>query len=161
MGQAGLTMAQGSTAPAPPAAKSHVMEVLGLTQDRDSGTPVVILRAKDDKRELMMFIGPLEAQAIAIPLQGLKPPRPLTHDLMTDVLRQLNATLLRVVIVDLRDGIYFAKLHLRAQGRDIEVDSRPSDAIALALRQNVPILAEDRVLQRAPRLPTSGPRLDL
>ncbi len=145
-------------APAPPAApssKTHVMEVMGLAADSASGQPVVILRAKDDKRELTMFIGPFEAQGIALPLQGQTLPRPYTHDLMVALLRQLNATLVKVVITDLRDNTYFATLHLRFQGRDMELDSRPSDAVALALRVNAPILADERVFQRRP--PAPGP----
>ncbi len=139
-------LAQAPAPPSAPAGKTYVMEVMGLAADQASGQPVVILRAKEDKRELKMYIGPFEAQGIALPLQGLKPPRPFTHDLMSDILRQLNATLVKVVITDLRDKTYYARLHLRSQGRDIEVDSRPSDAIALALREKVPILADERVL---------------
>ena len=153
-------LVQAPSPPAAPAGTTHVMEVMGLMADQATGQPVVILRTKDDKRELMMFIGPFEAQGIALPLQGLKPPRPYTHDLMGDLLRQFNASLLRVVITDLRDNTYFARLHLRWQGREIELDSRPSDAIALALREKVPILAEERVLRQAPP-PSSPPRQNL
>lgn len=141
-----------SQAPPPPAAgpasKVHVMEVMGLAADPASGQPVVILRTQDDKRELTMFIGPFEAQGIALPLQGQQLPRPYTHDLIVALLRQLNATLVKVVITDLRDNTYFATLYLRAPGRELEVDSRPSDALALALRVNAPILADERVFQR-------------
>jgi hypothetical protein len=152
--------AQAPATPTPSPGTTHAMEVMGLMADQATGQPVVILRTKDDKRELMMFIGPFEAQGIALPLQGVKPPRPYTHDLMGDLLRQFNASLLRVVITDLRENTYFARLHLQWQGREIELDSRPSDAIALALREKAPILAEERVLRQTPP-PASPPRQNL
>lgn len=127
------------------------MEVMGVGVDRPSGQPVVILRSREDRRELVMFIGPFEAQGIALPLQGQRPPRPYTHDLIAALLRQLNATLVKVVIGDLRDNTYFATITVRSQGREIELDSRPSDAIAIALRENVPILAEERVFHTSPQ----------
>ena len=140
--------AQAPTPPAGPPGKTYVMEVMGLARDQASGQPMVILRAKDDRRELSMFIDDAQAAGIALPLQGRQLPRPYTHDLMLTMLRALNATLVQVVITDLRDNTYFAALHLRVQGRDLELDSRPSDALALALRANAPILAEERVFQR-------------
>ena len=93
-----------------------------------------------------MFIGPFEAQSISIPLQRLRPPRPLTHDLMLSLLTRLNTTLTRVVITELKDNAYLANIYLKGAGGEIAVDSRPSDAIALALRAHVPILADERVL---------------
>jgi hypothetical protein len=132
------------------------MEVLIVAEDVDSGQPVVLLRSMDDRRQLPMFIGPSEAQGIAIQLGGLKPPRPLTHDLIGSILRHLNATVEKVVITDLRGGTYFATLYLRSGEREIAVDSRPSDAIAVALRNNAPILADERLLRRA--APGPAPR---
>lgn len=135
---------------APPAgAKTHRMEVLGVAADPATGQPMVILRSLEDRRELTMFIGPFEAQGIAFPLQGVRLPRPYTHDLIGAILRRLDTQVEKVVITDLRDNTYFATLTLRSQGRAIELDSRPSDAIAIALREKVPILAEERVLQAA------------
>ncbi len=151
---AASTAASQGIPPAGPAGKTYTMEVMGLAADPASNQPVVILRAREDRRELSMFIGPFEAQAIALPLQGQQLPRPYTHDLIVAMLRQVNAMLVKVVITDLRDNTYFATLHLRSQGRDIELDSRPSDAIALALRLNAPILADERVF-RSPA-PVSG-----
>ena len=145
-----------SQAPPPTAglgANTHVMEVMGVAADPASGQPVVMLRTVEDKRELTMFIGPFEAQGIALPLQGQKLPRPYTHDLIVALLQQMDATLVKVVITDLRDNTYLATLHLRAHGRDIELDSRPSDALAIALRVNAPILADERVLPRPARAP--------
>ncbi len=142
-----------SSGAASPAAESPLreMEVMGVQADPQSGAPVVFLRSKQDKRELVMFIGESEARAIALPLERIKPPRPLTHDLMLDALHQLKARVTRAVIADLRDGTYIASLVLGVEGKEISVDSRPSDAIALALRENAPILAAEAAFARAPQ----------
>ena len=133
-------------------------EVTGVVIDPGSRQPVVLLQGKRDKRGLAMTIGHFEANGIAIPLQGVHPPRPLTHDLMLNLLGDLKVSLRRIVITDLRDDVYYAQLHLDAQGGALQVDSRPSDAIALALRAKVPILVEDRVFEKAERLtPKAGP----
>ena len=133
-------------------------EVTGVVIDPTSRQPVVILQGKRDKRGLAMTIGHFEANGIAIPLQGVQPPRPLTHDLMLNLLGDLKASLRRIVITDLKDDVYYAQLHLDVQGSALQVDSRPSDAIALALRAKVPILIEDRVFEKAERLsPKVGP----
>jgi len=136
----------------------YEMEVMGVAADPASGAPVVYLRGKQDKRELYMFIGPFEAQGIILPLQGMQPPRPYTHDLMLGAMHRLQATVKRVVITEMRDNTYFANLILDVQGKEIVLDSRPSDAIALALRENAPILAAEKAFVRAPRAgrPESG-----
>jgi len=133
----------------PAAAATYEMEVLGVQADPQSGTIMLLLRTKQGKRELSMFIGPVEANAIAIPLQGLRPPRPLTHDLLIEVIHRLNATVKRVVITQMRENTYYASLVLEAQGQELVLDSRPSDAIALAVRANVPIFADESVLDKA------------
>ncbi len=137
------------------------MEVMGVQADPQSGAPMVFLRGKQDKRELAMFIGPFEAQAIALPLQGVRPPRPYTHDLMLEALHRLKAKVKRVVITGLRDNTYFADLVLDVQGQDMRLDSRPSDAIALALREDAPILAAEAVFARSPQpsAPDTGERV--
>lgn len=138
----------------------YEMEVMGVQADPQSGAPMVFLRGKQDKRELGMFIGPFEAQAIALSLQGIRPPRPYTHDLMLDALHRLKAKVKRVVITSLRDNTYFADLILDVQGQDMRLDSRPSDAIALALREDAPILAVEAVFARSPQstVPEGGER---
>jgi bifunctional DNase/RNase len=141
-------IAWGAETPAPGGAV-YEMEVMGVQADPQSGAPMVFLRAKQDKRELAMFIGPFEAQAIALPLQGIRPPRPYTHDLMLDALHRLKAKVKRVVITGLRDNTYFADLVLDVQGQDMRLDSRPSDAIALALREDAPILAMEAAFARS------------
>jgi bifunctional DNase/RNase len=131
--------------------KLYEMEVLGVQSDPASGTPLVFLRGKQDRRELSMFIGPFEAQGILLPLQRMRPPRPYTHDLMLETIHRLKATVRRVVITEIRDNTYFANLVLDVQGQELILDSRPSDAIALALRENVPILAAEAAFRRPPR----------
>ncbi len=145
------------SAESPPAgATTHEMEVLGVQADPQSGTPMLLLRTKQGKREFSMFIGPVEANAIVIPLQGIRPPRPLTHDLLIEVIHRLKAKVKRAVITERREGTYYASLVLEAQGQELVLDSRPSDAIALALRENVPILAAEPVLAQAPQPPAEG-----
>jgi len=134
----------------------YEMEVMGVQADPQSGAPMVFLRGKQDKRELAMFIGPFEAQAIALPLQGIRPPRPYTHDLMLEALHRLRAKVKRVVISGLRENTYFASLVLDVQGQEMLLDSRPSDAIALALREDAPILAAEAAFVRPPRSGTPG-----
>jgi bifunctional DNase/RNase len=138
----------------------YEMEVMGVQADPQSGAPMVFLRGKQDKRELGMFIGPLEAQAIAIPLQGIRPPRPYTHDLMLAALHRLKAKVKRVVITELRNNTYFAEIALDVQGQEMLLDSRPSDALALALREDAPILAAEAAFARSPQsaAPDSGER---
>jgi uncharacterized protein len=138
----------------------YEMEVMGVQADPQSGAPMVFLRGKQDKRELGMFIGPFEAQAIAMPLQGVRPPRPHTHDLMLAALHRLKAKVKRVVITGLRDNTYFADLVLDVQGQELLLDSRPSDALALALREDAPIFAAEAAFARSPQsaAPDSGER---
>src|SRR5262245_19517103 len=139
-----------------PSAGPQEAQVTGVVLDPTTRTPVVLLEGKRDRRPLAMAIGPFEANGIAIALQGVTPPRPLTHDLFLNVLGDLRATLKRIVVTDLRDDVYYAQLHLETAGTQLTIDSRPSDAIALALRARVPILVEDRVFEKADRLLPKG-----
>jgi bifunctional DNase/RNase len=123
-------------------------EVLGVVIDQRTAQPLVILQGKRDKRNLAMVIGHAEANGIALPLQGVTPPRPLTHDLFLTLFGRLKVTLSRVVITDLRDDIYYATLYLNIAGAEMALDSRPSDAIALAIRAKAPVLVEDRVFDK-------------
>jgi len=135
----------------------HEMEVLGVATDQESGQPTILLRGKQGKQELTLFIGPFEAQSIAVPLQQMKPPRPLTHDLALSFLSTFHSRLRRVIISDLRDNTYYATLYLEADGKELTLDSRPSDAIALALRAGVPIYANDKALVGGAR-PSNKPQ---
>jgi hypothetical protein len=135
--------------PAPAPGGLQEVEVSGAAVDRGSGQPLLVLQSKRDKRQVVLAIGHLEFERIAIPLQGVTPPRPLTHDLILNLLAEVKASLKRIVITDLRNDVYYAVLHLEVGGAALKVDSRPSDAIALALRAKVPILVEDRVFEKA------------
>jgi bifunctional DNase/RNase len=110
---------------------------------------VVILKEKAAERYLPIWIGPAEADAIAVKLQGATVPRPLSHDLLHSVIGALGATLNSIVINDLKSDTFYAKIILNVDGRQMEVDSRPSDAIALAVRAEVPIYVEEAVLDKA------------
>jgi bifunctional DNase/RNase len=110
---------------------------------------VVILKATKQERYLFIWIAHAEAYAIAVELQGTTSPRPLTHDLLKNVIGELGAKLVSIVISDLIDEIFYARLILDVDGRHVEIDSRPSDAIALAVRAKTPIYVEESVLERA------------
>ncbi|MGC8719664.1 MAG: bifunctional nuclease family protein [Thermodesulforhabdaceae bacterium] len=120
-----------------------------LVVDTQSNTPVVILREKGGTRMLPIWIGLMEATAIAMELEDVRFPRPMTHDLMKNLLEHLNVTVDRVEVCDLRDNTYYALIHLRSGDRKSAVDARPSDAIALALRTKSPIYVADKVLKKS------------
>jgi len=110
---------------------------------------VVILKEKASDRYLPIWIGPAEADAIAVKLQGVSVPRPLTHDLLNSVIETLEATVNSILVNDLKNDTFFAKIMLDFDGKQVEVDSRPSDALALAVRTGVPIFADETVLDKA------------
>ena len=114
---------------------------------------VVILKATKQERYLFIWIAYAEAYAIAVELQGTTSPRPLTHDLLKNVIEELNANIESIVISDLIDDIYYARIVLDVEGRHVEIDSRPSDAIALAVRAKTPIYVEESVLERTGVVP--------
>ncbi len=110
---------------------------------------VVILKEKTARRYLPIWIGPAEADAIAVKLQGVTVPRPLTHDLLSSVIDSLGASIDSIVVSDLKSDTFYARIKLNVDGEQIEVDSRPSDALALAVRTDAPIFAEEAVLDKA------------
>ncbi len=110
---------------------------------------VVMLKEKIAERYLPIWIGPAEADAIAVKLQGVTVPRPLTHDLLRTVINTLGATINSIIVSDLKNDTFYAKVVLDVDGGQMEVDSRPSDALALAVRAEVPIYAEETVLDKA------------
>ena len=110
---------------------------------------VVILKEKMAERYLPIWIGPSEADAIAVKLQGVNVPRPLTHDLLHSVIDTLGATINSIIVSDLKNDTFYAKILLNVDGGQMEIDSRPSDALALAVRAEVPIYAEEAVLDKA------------
>ena len=139
---------KGEVAP-PRATGPQEAEVVGVVLDQRTQQPSVILQGKRDKRHLAMVIGLAEANGIAIPLQGVIPPRPLTHDLFLTLFGRLKVSLNRVVITDLKDNVYYAIVYLTVGGSEMTLDSRPSDAIALAIRAKAPILVEERVFDKS------------
>jgi bifunctional DNase/RNase len=126
------------------------MELVAVRIELPGNTPVVLLRElAEERRILPIFIGQPEATAIAFAIDGVVTPRPMTHDLMKDLLDELGATVERIVITELSEGTFFAEIHLSVGGAAHQVSSRPSDAIALALRAGCPIFAEEAVLSEA------------
>jgi bifunctional DNase/RNase len=127
------------------------MEIQGLMMDPDSRTPVIVLKEIDGEAILPIWIGAFEANAIAMSLEGIEPPRPMTHDLLSELLKATGAKVEKVVVSDLSDGTFFASIHLSpaAGGEGLSVDARPSDAIALALRAKAPIFVFDWVIEAA------------
>ena len=133
------------------------MELLGVRLEIPANAPVVLLReTTGDKRVLPIYIGPEEAKAIAMALEGVVPPRPLTHDLLRDVVTALGAELRKVTVTDLRDRTFYAELDLVVGDRSIVVSARPSDAIALAVRVDAPLFASEEVLADAGTPSTEG-----
>jgi hypothetical protein len=130
-----------------------LMIVGGLTLDPSTKMPIVVLKDPDNKLNLPIWIGPLEAASMATELEGIRPQRPMTHDLIRNVLGDLGATVEAVEVTELRENTYFARILVRTRdGRDMEVDSRPSDAIALALRTKSPIYVAKKVLEMSSEL---------
>jgi bifunctional DNase/RNase len=126
------------------------VELLGVRLEPPANTPIVLLRESDGRhRVLPIFIGGPEAAAIAYAVEGVVPPRPLTHDLLRTVIEELGASLEKVVVNDMREHTYYAELHLVVGGLPHTVSSRPSDAIALALRTGSPIFVEDAVMDES------------
>lgn len=125
------------------------VEIKGLMLDPSSNVPIVILRDIESQLFLPIWIGLSEANAIASRIEGVEPPRPMTHDLLRTAIENLGGKLSKVVISDLRDSTFFAMLHLSQGERSLEIDARPSDAIALALRAEAPIFVLRTVLDKA------------
>jgi bifunctional DNase/RNase len=125
------------------------MTVKGLTLDPLTNMPIVILKDMDDKRVLPIWIGLFEANAIALELEKIPTPRPMTHDLIRDIISGLDAAVSKIVVNDLKNNTFYAVIHLSLNGSNIVIDSRPSDAIALALRIGAPIYVSTEVVNKA------------
>ena len=128
------------------------MKVKGLALEPLSNMPVLILRDEEDKRSLQIWVGIFEANAIALELEKVAPPRPMTHDLIKNILEAIDARVLKVVVTDLKENTFFAVIHLQVGETEYTVDSRPSDAIALALRVAAPIYVDEEVVRKAKSL---------
>ncbi len=122
------------------------MVIYGVSFDMVGKQPIVLLKTVDSNKFLPIWIGHPEAAAILMKLQGASPPRPMTHDLLSDVLGELEASCSRVAVTELRENTFYASITLAINGREVEIDSRPSDALALAVRANAPIFAAEDVI---------------
>ena len=125
------------------------MQIYGVSFDMVGKQPIVLLKTSEGNRFLPIWIGHPEAAAILMKLQGASTPRPMTHDLLTDLLEQLDAKCERVSVTELRDNTFYASITISVNGSDIEIDSRPSDAIALAVRCQAPIFAAEEVIEES------------
>jgi len=125
------------------------MNLVGVRVELPTNQPIVLLREKEGERFLPIWIGAMEATAIAFALQGIVTARPMTHDLMKNLLEEIGVNIDRIVITELRDGTFYAVIQMQQNGSTFEVSSRPSDAIALAVRVNVPVFANEEVLTEA------------
>ncbi len=125
------------------------MVIYGVSFDLVGKQPIVLLKTADGNKFLPIWIGHPEAAAILMKLQGATTPRPMTHDLVTEILGQLEATVVRIAVTELRDNTFYAQITVQMNGTEIEVDSRPSDAIALAIRADAPIFAADDVIEES------------
>jgi uncharacterized protein len=125
------------------------LSLVGVRVELPSNQPIVLLKEVDGERYLPIWIGAVEATAIAFALQGIQTPRPMTHDLMRDILNQTNTDVERIVINDLVEQTFYAAIRMTVNSKVSEVSSRPSDAIALAVRINAPIFASEDVLEQA------------
>jgi bifunctional DNase/RNase len=136
------------------------MEIKGLLMDPVSNMPVVILRDAEKGLFLPIWVGIFEANAIALEMEKVATPRPMTHDLLRNLLAELDARVEKIVINDLRENTFFARIYLARGDAHLSVDSRPSDAIALALRSNAEIFVEEEVLEKSRSLRSENSEMD-
>lgn len=136
------------------------MTIKGLMVDPITNTPIILLHDEAGQRVLPIWVGLFEANAIALQIENVDPPRPMTHDLLRRTIEHLGASLQRVVICDLQESTFFALLHLETVSGPLAIDARPSDAIALALRCKAPIFVEESVLDRAKTIDIGSDRPD-
>jgi bifunctional DNase/RNase len=130
-------------------------EILGLSSSPSTGGAyAILLKENDGNRRLPIIIGAFEAQAIALEIEGIKPPRPLTHDLMKNIIDNLGGTIMEIIIDELRENTFYAKIIIEVSALTNEIDARPSDAIALAVRSQAPIYVAESVMDTAAFLPS-------
>jgi bifunctional DNase/RNase len=136
------------------------MTIKGLMVDPVTNMPIVILKDKDGDRVLPIWVGIFEANAIALQIENVATPRPMTHDLLRNIIADLDGQVDRVVVCDLKDNTFYAVIHLTVRGERVAIDARPSDAIALALRTRSPILVEENVIDTAKTVDFNADRTD-
>ena len=125
------------------------MSIKGLMVDPVTNMPIIILRDKEGQKVLPIWVGIFEANAIALQIENISTPRPMTHDLLRNVIEDLKASVQKIVVCDLQENTFYALIYLSLHGETVAIDSRPSDAIALALRTRAPIFVEDTVIDNA------------
>ncbi len=138
----------------------YEVEIKGLTLDPLTNMPIVILRSPETDRALPIWIGVFEANAIALEMEKIETPRPMTHDLLVNIVGNLDARISKVVVCDLRENTFFAIIVMERDGSEMSIDARPSDAIALALRTGVPIYVTKDVLERSQSIEMSDDLYD-
>ena len=136
------------------------MTIKGLMVDPISNMPIVILRDKDGAKTLPIWVGMFEANAIALQIENISTPRPMTHDLLRNVIHDLKASVQKIVVCDLQDSTFYALIYLLINGEVVAIDARPSDAIALALRTRAPIYVEEAVIDNAKTVDVSADKAD-
>jgi bifunctional DNase/RNase len=136
------------------------MSIKGLMVDPITNMPIVILRDKDGQRVLPIWVGIFEANAIALQIENVATPRPMTHDLLRNVIHDLHAVVQKIVVCDLQENTFYALIYLTIGGGTVSIDARPSDAIALALRTRAPIFVEDSVIDHAKTVDFSSEKDD-
>jgi bifunctional DNase/RNase len=136
------------------------MSIKGLMVDPITNMPIVILKDKQGERVLPIWVGIFEANAIALQIENIATPRPMTHDLLRNIISDLEGHVDRIVVSDLKDNTFYAVIHLTVRGERVAVDSRPSDAIALALRTRSPIMVEESVIDNAKTVDFASERAD-
>ena len=127
----------------------HKVSIAGLTMDPASNTPIIILKSEENDQAIPIWIGLLEATSIASALQNIKYERPMTHDLFKNFTERLGISITKIEVCDLKDNTFFAKIYFISKDGNFEMDARPSDAIALALRYEAPIFVADEVMQKS------------
>jgi bifunctional DNase/RNase len=125
------------------------MTIKGLMVDPITNMPIIILRDRDGQKVLPIWVGIFEANAIALQIENITTPRPMTHDLLRNVINDLHASVQKIVVSDLKENTFYAIIYLAVNGNTLSIDSRPSDAIALALRARAPIFVEESVIDNA------------
>src|SRR5205809_141499 len=136
------------------------MTIKGLMVDPVTNTPIVILRDKEGQRVLPIWVGIFEANAIALQIENVSTARPMTHDLLRNVIQDLKARVEKIVVCDLQENTFYALIYLAVNGETVAVDARPSDAIALALRTRAPIFVEDTVIDNAKPVDPASDHMD-
>ena len=136
------------------------MSIKGLMVDPISNMPIVILRDKEGSKTLPIWVGMFEANAIALQIENISTPRPMTHDLLRNVIHDLKASVQKIVVCDLQDSTFYALIYLALNGEVVAIDARPSDAIALALRTRAPIFVEETVIDNAKTVDVTADKAD-